>query len=557
LANQLAHVKRLRLQMRTEGSSVRTAMAADGATSAGTRYVLVTQCLQNDLFLNRECRLFLPDAAVRTMLLDKRRSDKDLGTGSRRRLEPGELAAGPLGLFLEATIGRRRRSEDGAAILDVINIRDWHVNDDAYDAERKLYGAHCERGTWGAAYLEGFEQYLDPGGAPSGEEARYFEEGSVRIHQVHADSLFDFRPRYTTVGAQLRKFDKSALEVILDVVLQGSTDDLQKMSELLHADGRPAAIFELSRELDNDETVRCHDRVYVAVIGVYTDLKVKTLLTGLRTLYNLPNLAVSDTLTASSTLERHLGGLDFAAKVLGVEVIHGINDLVRFLGGSVELDDESEVLAADSFSRYQSFFQDQQNVLAYETQRLQDYTILTERRSRDVYETVKRANAFLIAWGGAFLVATLALSIASAVAPGSVDWKLPAITGGVSLAQFLGAFFTQPTSDLQRNLTNLAAFRMILESHSLKTAFARFHLTTPHMLRELRTEREATEAGRQLDALERELAVVAALDRADFESLRDLGFRADAAPTAVGAQTVTTEGAATPASPNGDGAAPA
>jgi hypothetical protein len=461
------------------------------------------------------------------MVLGKRSFDKDLGTGSRRHLTADELAAGPLGLFLEATIGRRRQGRDGAAVLDVINIRDWHVSGDAYDIERRSYGSHCERGTWGAAYLDGLDTYLDPGGAPITEAARFFEQGSVRIHHVHADSLFDFRPRAEHIGAEQRKFQKAALEVVLDVLLQGSNDDLERMRELLRTDGRPAALFELAREVDEDETVRCHDRIYVAVIGVYTDLKVKTLLTGLRTRYNLPNLAVSDTLTASATLERHLSGLDFAAKVLGVEVIHGINDLVRFLGGTGELADESSVVAAESFSRYQSFFQDQQNVLAYETQRMQEYTILTERRARDVYETVKRANKFLLAWGGAFLTATLVLSIASAV--GSVNWKLPAITAGVSLAQFVGAFFTQPTSDLQRNLTNLAGFRMILESHSLKTAFARFHLTTPHMLRELRSERERAAAARQIDTLERELAVIQALDRADFESLRDLGFRADSA----------------------------
>jgi hypothetical protein len=291
--------------------------------------------------------------------------------------------------------------------------------------------------------------------------------------------------------------------------------------------------------------------VYIAAIGVYTDLKVKTLLTGIRTRYNLSNLAVSDTLTASATLERHLAGLDYAAKVLDVEVIHGINDLVRYLGGSGDVADESSIVTADSFSRYQSFFKDQQNVLAYETQRLQEYTILTEKRSRDVYETVKRANAFLLVWGGAFLTATLGLAVASAVAPGAVDWKLPAITGGVSLAQFVGAFFTQPTSDLQRNLTNLAAFRMILESHSLKTAFARFHLTTPQMLRELRSDREANAAGRQIDALERELAVIQALDRADFESLRDLGFRADASPDAAAVIPVAID-EPSPAAPNGD-----
>src|SRR5206468_1554353 len=137
----------------------------------------------------------------------------------------------------------------------------------------------------------------------------------------------------------------------------------------------------------------------------------------------------------SAALERHLAGLDFAAKVLGVEVVHGINDLVRFLGGSGDLADETDVVAADSFSRYQSFFQDRQNVLAYETERLQEYLLLTERRSRDVYETVKRANKFLLAWGAAFLSATLVLSIASAI--GNVDWKLPAITGAMRLAQFL------------------------------------------------------------------------------------------------------------------------
>jgi hypothetical protein len=439
-----------------------------------------------------------------------------------------DLEAGPLGLFLDATIGRRRRNQDGAGVLDVINIRDWHESDDNYDAERRLYGPHCERGSWGAKYVEGLESYLDPAGAPASEEARFFEDGRVRIHHVHADSLFDFRPRSKHIGAEERKFQKSALEVVLDVLLQGSGKDIERMRELLRRDGRPAALFELAREVDDDEAIRCDDRVSVAVIGVYTDLKVKTLLTGLRTLYNLPNLAVSDTFTASATLERHLAGLDFAAKVLGVEVVHGINDLVRFIGGSGDLENESDVVAADSFSRYQSFFQDRQNVLAYETERLQEYLLLTERRSRDVYETVKRANAFLLAWGAAFLTATLVLAVASAISPGTVDWKLPVITGGLSLVQFLGAFFSQPTADLQRNLTNLATFKMILESHSLKTAFARFHLTTPQMLRELRTEREATAAGRQVEALERQLAVIQALDRGDFESLRELGFRVEA-----------------------------
>src|SRR4051794_21735763 len=331
------------------------ASAAGDPHGVRTRFVLLTQCLQNDFFLNRECRLFLPDYAVRTMLLGKRRFDKDLGTASRRHVSQAELDAGPLGLFLEATIGRRRSETNAAAVLDVINIRDWHESDDAYDLERRLYGSHCERGSWGAGYLDGLGRYLDPGGSTPSDRARYFEQGSVRIHHVHADSLFDFRPRAENIGADQRKFQKSQLEILLDILLQGSEDDLQRMrQQLLDGDGLPTSLRALAREVDEDDVVRCHDRIYVAVIGVYTDLKVKTLLTGLRTLYNLPNLAVSDTFTASAGLERHLAGLDFAAKVLGVEVVHGINDLVRFLGGRGDLVDETEVVVADSFSRYQS-----------------------------------------------------------------------------------------------------------------------------------------------------------------------------------------------------------
>ena len=114
-----------------------------------------------------------------------------------------------------------------------------------------------------------------------------------------------------------------------------------------------------------------------------------------------------------------------------------------------------------------------------------------------------------------FLTATLVLSILAAF--GLVRWQLAAVTGGLSLAQFVGAFFTQPSADLQRNLTNLAVFKMILESHSLKTAFARFHLTTPQALRELQTKGE----GERRRAPDRGAAQGArgdrGVDRADFE----------------------------------------
>ena len=125
-----------------------------------------------------------------------------------------------------------------------------------------------------------------------------------------------------------------------------------------------------------------------------------------------------------------------------------------------------------------------------------------------------------------FLSATLVLSILSAF--GVVRWELAAVTGGLSLAQFVGAFFTQPSSDLQRNLTNLAVLKMILESHSLKTAIARFHLTTPQALRELQTEGEADDAtAARSRRCRRSSKAIEDVDRADFAALERLGFGRD------------------------------
>ena len=262
------------------------------------------------------------------------------------------------------------------------------------------------------------------------------------------------------------------------------------------------------------------------MIGVYTDIKVAIVLAGLRTRYVIPNLAVSDTFTASTSLERHLTGLDFSAKLLNTEVIHGINDLVTFLGGTGDLEGDSEIVAADSFSRYQTYFQDRQNVLAHSTEKLQEYELLTQPRSLKVYETIRRANTALIVWGTLALFATLFFTFTGAF--GWTDLTAAAITGGLTLASFVGVFFTRPSADLQRNLTNLAVFKMILESHSLKTALARFHLTTPQALRELETEPEAKAAGRQVEALRAELGAFADVDGADFAALARLGFGPDA-----------------------------
>jgi len=78
---------------------------------------------------------------------------------------------------------------------------------------------------------------------------------------------------------------------------------------------------------------------------------------------------------------------------------------------------------------------------------------------------------------------------------------------------------------------------MILESHSLKTALARYHLTTPRTLREFQTPTEAATAKEQIEVLRQQVRTVQEFDTADFAGLASLAL-------AVG------EGVATP-SPDG------
>jgi hypothetical protein len=329
----------------------------------------------------------------------------------------------------------------------------------------------------------------------------------------------------------LGKLPETDLENILDILVQGRGEDVRAADEILAAGGTLAdeRIHKLARKVEA-ERMQC-GRLYVAVIGVYSDVKVLTLLGGLQARYNLPNLAVSDTLTISPTLERHIAGLDFASKVMQIEVVHGINDLVRYLGGTPPLESESEIVDEDGFAQYQTFFKDKQSVLAYQSEKLQDYLVLTERRALNTYNWIKRSNIFLIAWGSVFLIATLVFAIWAAVDPDEVSWVIPAITGGVGLIQLVTAFYTQPMQDLQRNLMNLTTYRMVLESHSLKMALARFHLTTPRTLREVRSEAEATEAKFQVEVLERELAAIEKADAVDYTALERLRVGPDEKPT--------------------------
>jgi hypothetical protein len=479
------------------------------------RFVLITQCIQNDFFLNRECRLRLPDTIVPQMLLGNSDFDLDAGNAPNDK-RAAAIENGPFGIFLREALGRRLE-DDRLPILHVINVRDWHVPGHGYDVERRAYGRHCEAATWGVQYVDGLERFLDPTGCA--EDGEYAEVGAVRVYHVRSDSVFDFKPRAESRDGH-RKFRASEIEDVLDLVVQGSDEDLEKSRRLLR-EGGFGAIHALAQKLDAGDEPRTSRKIYVAVVGVYTDLKVQTLLVGLRTRYDLPNLAVSDTFTASVTLERHLSGLDYASKVLDVEVVHGINDLAGFLGLPAAVEEEG-VVARTSFARYLSFFQDKQNVLAFQDEKLRQYLALTEQRSLDVYERIKRTNTFLIFFGCTFLVLTLVFAVLNAF--GVADWQIVAITGGVGLVQLVSAFVSKPIRELQQNLTNLAVFKMILESHSLKTALARFHLTTPQTLRELQTEEEAKLAEAQVRILQQQVTAIQEFDTADFADLARLAL---------------------------------
>lgn len=491
-------------------------------TTGQARYVLITECLQNDFFLNPECRLYLSDAEVKKLLVAKESHEDDVfeTKDGHRRVKERFLRAGPLGVFLEATIGKRLTTARDD-VLHVINVRDWHERNESYDQERRMHGRHGEAGTWGAGYVDGFRKYLSPAGDGFDGRATYYAGESVRIYHVHADSIFDFRPRWTEHSRRTPKFKQSRLEQLLDILIAGTDEQVDALADALGEPyGTERQHSHAIATIAGDATKTAHElsTVYVAVIGIYTDVKIPILLAGLRARYLIPNLAVSDTLTASRGLERQLVGLDFADKLLGVEVIHGIEDLAAYVGSEVELEDESKLVAAPDFQQFRSYFADKQNVLAHQTERLDEYQQLTERRSIRLYRMIAYANAFLLIIGGAFLLLALVSSILSIASPDRFPWQIAAVTGGLGLGGLVAVFFTRPIKDLQQNLNNLASFKMILESHSLKEAFTRYHLTTPEVLREV-GETERTSALLQIEALREQLAVIDASQKSDYDAL--------------------------------------
>jgi nicotinamidase-related amidase len=454
-------------------------------------YVLITQCLQNDFFFNLNCRLVLPGDAAGKLLVHPLSEEGFTERKSRRLIDEQTIAGGPLGQLLKATVSKRLDG-GGRGVLHLVNVRDWHINGDIYDRERRVYGTHCEAGSWGSEYLEGLVGLLDPFstgrragdifGESSGFDPRGTRRGTVVVHHVHSDTLFD---------------------------LEGNASGSQsELNEVLRRIITP----------HNRETVR------VAVLGVYTDIKVQIVLQSLRVGFNPDRLVVSDSLTASPTLERHLGALDFASKVLGVEVMHGVGDLARYLGSDPGEDEDLESSASEvAFADYAQYFRDKQSIVSYEDAQMRSYRRQITGRLDETVKWAKRANEFLIVCGILTLGATVILAVIASVYPGRLPVALPAALLGLSVVQLVSIFFTRPVEELTRTLSQEAVFRMLLESRSLRLALARYHLTTPQALRR---DDGTGEARSRADALREQMALLMELDQADFDRFDSFGGRA-------------------------------
>ena len=199
------------------------------------RFVLITQCIQNDFFLNGDCRLRLPDTIVPQMLLGNERLRP-----SCRRERAGRHSAPPRSRTGRSGSSCGRPSAAGSRttslpILHVINVRDWHVPGHAYDVERRAYGSHCEAGTWGVRYVDGLERFLDPTGCAEDVRLRGGRRGARSTTCAPTPSSTSSRGPSTRGGR--RKFRASEIEDVLDVVVQGSDEDLETV-ETAPARGR-------------------------------------------------------------------------------------------------------------------------------------------------------------------------------------------------------------------------------------------------------------------------------------------------------------------------------
>lgn len=439
--------------------------------SNSDRYILITQCLQNDFLKNKDCRLCIDNEESRRLLYGEN-SD-----------ETSKVENGPLYCFLKNTVGEIKNRGN----LYVIHIRDHHESkNDNYQHEMMKYGRHCEIGTEGWEFLnDEFKPFFKLDNSDkNGDE---FEASPKdRIFEVKSTSIYDFKPE--------KPGDEARLEKILNYLI-----------------------------VENPEPAN----VYVLVIGVYTDIKVKLLLTDLRTRYPLNNInvAVASSLTASRSIERHIGALDFMKKVLDVEILHKIPDLLTFLG-----EKSSKVLSRckncnegdDFYKEYGEYELDKQKILDYERRKRIQFTQNVEKKAEKLYKSVYRINRVLALIGVLFLLAPIVKLIFTISGTISHEPTNDIIFGGIGLGAFMIIFFSKRMSILQKNLTNFAQFTMILDSHSLKTAIARHHLTRPIQLKNVTGMKDIENQEKAVSLLKQNLDAIGIIDKRTNQLLYSL-----------------------------------
>lgn len=199
---------------------------------------------------------------------------------------------------------------------------------------------------------------------------------------------------------------------------------------------------------------------------------------------------VSDVLTASPTLERHLSALDFAHKVLKVEVMHSLNDFARllnpdYLGQNAKQEPIPQNLTTNSISYrdYALYNLDKQQMLAFQDQKLIEYLELTKRRATRIYSQIRLTNYGLIFFGFLFLGLTFAVALAGSFQlVENVTTEFLAAMGIISAGSLIAVFIRRPIEQVQANLNNLVQLRAILDSHSLVQALMRHHFSVPERL---------------------------------------------------------------------------
>lgn len=481
-------------------------------TNTETIHILITQCLQNAFFLAEKGRLCLPELTVKQMLVGTNSDTEDTSPDPNRRIYPKDkLQKGPLYTFLDTLISNVSKDRE----LYVLHLRDWHTPSPRYDAERRLYGGHCEAGTWEAEPLAGYEKFLMPWGndndqAQSAQSLKGYRQtnengGKIIYYDVRSDSVFDFKE---PVASELYDVYQRALAQRREQGDRAAKIDVDEQCGDYYADTFLEAILDQvikDKQRKNRRAGR-ETLVYVTVIGVYTDIKIRTLINGLRTRYETDGLLVSDVLTASPDIERSLAAYDFFDKVLNVEVVHSLTELLRpMLPNQDVMVDESIIKGLPNFRDYKTFFLDKQTVLASQDNKLLDYLELTQKRSGEVYTQIYKANWWLLWMGRLFLsVALLLVVLQVGVKEVVIPTEVWVLTGGLSIAQLLTSFFLIPMAQMRNNVNALVRLQNYLETYSTISSLLRFHMTRANQLNPQDTARSTEE----LTLVEKQMTII-------------------------------------------------